>query len=92
LDLFAIYGDLIGSSWTTSAFRTWQLDRSAADGVPQDDHTVADPTLLDQRQVQPYTVRKEPLSAADEHGANNRLELVDKTRPYRLCGKFRTEM
>jgi hypothetical protein len=34
--------------------------------------------------------REEPLSATDEHGADNHLELVDKSRPYRLRGKFGT--
>jgi len=33
---------------------------------------------------------KEALSAADDHGADDHLELVDKTRPNRLCGEFRT--
>src|SRR5688572_12817363 len=71
-------------------FRTWQLNRSAVDGVPQDDHAVAEPALLDQLQVQPHTVRKEPLSATHDHGADDHLELVDKTGPYRLRGEFRT--
>jgi hypothetical protein len=33
---------------------------------------------------------EEAFSAADDHGADNHLEFVDKTRPYRLRGEFRT--
>jgi hypothetical protein len=60
---------------------------SPADAVPQDEHAVAEPTLLEQLQVQPHAVRKEPLSAADDHGADDHLELVDKTGLYRLRGR-----
>jgi hypothetical protein len=62
--------------------------RSAADSVPQDDHAVAEPALLDQLQVQPHTVREEPLSPAHDYGADDHLELVDKTAPYRLRGEL----
>jgi hypothetical protein len=55
--------------------------RSAADGVPQNDDSIAEPSLLDQVQVQPYTIREEPLSASDDDGADDHLELVDKTGP-----------
>jgi hypothetical protein len=66
------------------------LHGSAADGVPQNDHSRAEPSLLDQLQVQPYTIREEPFSTSDDHGADDHLELVDKTGPYRVCGEFRT--
>ena len=59
-------------------------------GVPQDDHTVAEPALLDQLQVQPHTIWEEPLSATDDYRTDEHLELVDKTGPYRLRGEFRT--
>jgi hypothetical protein len=45
--------------------------------------------LLEQLQVQPHAIRKEPLSAADDRGADDHLELVDKIGHYRLRGEFR---
>ena len=51
---------------------------SPADAVPQDDHAAVEPPLLEQLQVQPHAVRKEPLSAADDRWADDHLELVDK--------------
>jgi hypothetical protein len=36
------------------------------------------------------TPSEESLSAANDHGADDHLELVDKTGPYRLRGEFRT--
>jgi hypothetical protein len=38
---------------------------------------------------QPHTAREEPLSAADDYGADDHLEFVDKTGPDRLRGEFR---
>jgi hypothetical protein len=62
---------------------------SPADAVPQDEHAVAEPALLEQLQVQPDAVRKEALSATDDRGADDHLKLIDKTGPYRLRGEFR---
>ena len=56
----------------------------------ESDHTVAEASLLDELEVQPHTIREEPFSAADDHRADNHLELVDQTRSYRLRGEFRT--
>ena len=58
--------------------------------VPQDDHAIAEAALLDQRQVQPHTIGKEPLSSSHDHWADDHLELVHKSRPYCLCGKLWT--
>jgi len=63
---------------------------SAADGISEDDHSFTEASLLDQLEVQPYTIREEPFSAADNHVADDHLELVDKPRPYRLRCEFRT--
>jgi hypothetical protein len=54
---------------------------SATDSVPQNDHAVAEPELVDQLQLQPHTIREEPFSGADDHWANDHLKLVDKTSP-----------
>jgi hypothetical protein len=62
---------------------------SPPDAVPQDDHAAEESALLEQLQVQPHAVRKEPFSFADDHGADDHLELVDKTGPYRLRGELR---
>src|SRR5207302_3857380 len=73
--------------------RSWRSTtslRSTADGVPQNDHTLTEASLLDQLEVKPHTLGEEPFSAADDHGADNHLELVDKTCPYRLRREFRT--
>ena len=51
---------------------------------------MTEPALVDQLQLQPHTIREEPFSAADDHGADDDLELVDKTGPYRVRGGFRT--
>jgi len=61
----------------------------AADRIPQKDLTVTEPPLLDQLQNQPQTTREVPFSAADYHGADTRLEFVDKPCLYRLRGEFR---
>jgi hypothetical protein len=45
--------------------------RSATDGVPQNDHAVAEPALVDQLQLQPHTIREEPFSSADGHWADD---------------------
>src|SRR2546425_13331983 len=34
---------------------------SATDSVPQNDHAVAEPVLVNQFQLQPHTIREEPL-------------------------------
>jgi hypothetical protein len=47
------------------------------------DRTSTEASLLDYLEVQPHTIREEPFPAADDHGADIHLELVDKTRPYR---------
>jgi hypothetical protein len=59
-----------------------------ADAIPQDEHAVAEPALLEQFQVQPHTVREESLSTADDRGADDYLELVYQTSSYRLRGEF----
>jgi len=46
--------------------------------IPQNDHPLTEASLLE-LDVQPHTIRVEPFSAADDHGADNHLELVDKT-------------
>ena len=58
--------------------------------MPKDDHAVAEPTLLDQLQLQPHTIGEEPLAPTNDHGADDHLELADKTGPDRLRGQFRT--
>ena len=63
---------------------------SMSEGVPQNNHSVAEPSFIDQVQVQPHTIREEPFSTADDHGADDHLELVDKSGPDRVCGESRT--
>jgi hypothetical protein len=53
--------------------RTHQERTSA--GVPQNDHAVAEPELVDRLQLQPHAIREEPFSAADDR-ANDHLKLV----------------
>ena len=55
--------------------------RSATDGVPQNDHGVAEPAVVDQLQLQPHTIREEPFSGTDDHWADDHLKLVDKSSP-----------
>jgi hypothetical protein len=38
-------------------------------------------SLVDQFQVQSHTIREEPFSAADDHRADDHLQLIDNTRP-----------
>jgi hypothetical protein len=52
---------------------------SATDSVPQKDDAVAEPVLVDQFQLQPYTIREEPLSGADDRRTDDHLKLVHKT-------------
>jgi hypothetical protein len=54
---------------------------SMSEGVPQNKHSVAEPSFIDQLQVQSHTIREEPFSATDDHGADDHLELIDKTGP-----------
>lgn len=61
--------------------------QSAADGVPQNDHALAEASLLDQLQIQPHAIREKPFSAADDHGADDHLELGND-KPNR--GQFST--
>ena len=56
-------------------------DRSATDGVPQNDHTPAEAALVDQLQLQRHTIREEPFSGTDDHRADDHLKLVDKPGP-----------
>jgi hypothetical protein len=49
-----------------------------ADGVSQGDHAVAEPVLLDELQLQPRTVLEEPVSATDDSGTDDHLDLVDQ--------------
>jgi hypothetical protein len=44
---------------------------SAADGVPQNNHALEQASLLEQLQIQAHTIREEPFSAADNHGADS---------------------
>src|SRR5215475_12433740 len=39
---------------------------SATDSVPQKDHAVLEPLLVDQFQLQPHAIREEPFSTADD--------------------------
>jgi hypothetical protein len=55
--------------------------RSGTDGVPQNDHAMAKPVLVDQLQLQPHTIREEPFSGAHDHWADDHLKLVYK-RPF----------
>ncbi len=50
---------------------------SATDNVPQKDHAVAEPVLVDQFQLQPHTIREEPFSGADDRGADEHLNFVN---------------
>ena len=43
---------------------------SATDSVPQNDHAVAEPVLVNQFQLQPHTIREEPFSGADDRRAD----------------------
>ena len=61
-----------------------------ADRVPENDYTVLEASLFDQLEAQPDAIREEMFSATDEHGADDYLELVDKTRPYGLRREFAT--
>ena len=64
--------------------------QSAADCVPQNDYPITEALLLDQLEIQAHTIGEKPLSAANDRWADNHLELVDKTRAYRLHGEFWT--
>ena len=55
--------------------------RSATDNVPQKDHAVAEPVLVDQFRLQPHTIREEPFSGGDDRRADEHLKLVNKTSP-----------
>jgi len=55
--------------------------RSATDNVPQKDHAVGEPVLVDQFRLQPHTIREEPFSGADDRRADEHLKLVNKTSP-----------
>src|SRR5262249_17592760 len=48
-------------------------------GVPQNDHSLAEPSLLDQLKVQPHTIWEEAFSAADDHREYDHLKFVNKT-------------
>jgi len=61
-----------------------------SDGVPQNKHSVAEPSFIDQLQFQSHTIREEPFSAAADHGADDHLKLIDKTSPYCVRSEFRT--
>ncbi len=54
---------------------------SATDSVPQKDHAVAEPVLVNQFQLQPHTIGEEPFSGADDRRAEEHLNLVNKTGP-----------
>ena len=54
---------------------------SATDSVPQNDHAVAEPALINQFQLQPHTIREVPFSGADDRRADEHLKLVNKTSP-----------
>jgi len=47
------------------------------DNVPQKDHAVAEPVLVDQFQLQPHTIREEPFSVADDRGVDEHLNFVN---------------
>ena len=57
------------------------LCRAATDGVPQNDHPVAEAALVDQLQLQPHTIREEPFFGPDDRRADDYLKLVDKISP-----------
>jgi hypothetical protein len=52
--------------------------RSATHNVPQKDHAVAEPVLVDQFQLQRHTVQEEPFSGADDREADEHLNLVNQ--------------
>jgi len=51
------------------------------------DHAVAEPMLVDQFQLQPHTIREEPFSGADNRGADEHLNLVNKTSEISLLSQ-----
>ena len=61
-----------------------------SDGVPQNKPSVAEPLLIDQLQFQSHTIREEPFSASDDHGADDHLKLIDQTSPYCVRSELRT--
>jgi len=48
-----------------------------AERIPQKDISAMESPLLHQLQVEPHTTWKIPFSAADDHGGDTHLELVD---------------
>ena len=63
--------------------------RWTADRIPKEDIAATEPALLEQLEIQPHTSREEPLSAADNHWGDPKLDLVDKSRFDRLRGESR---
>ena len=61
---------------------------SATDNVPQRDHAVAEPVLVDQFQLQPHTIREELFSGADDRGADEHLNLVNKSSEISLLSQI----
>ena len=57
----------------------YQGDGSATDSVPQNDHAVPEPVLIEQLQLQPHAIGKEPFSGADYHREDDHLS--SSTRP-----------
>ena len=60
---------------------------SATHSVPQSSHAVAEPSLVNPFQLQPHTMRKEPLPGADDRREDQRLKLVNKTSPQGVLGE-----
>jgi hypothetical protein len=54
---------------------------SATDSVPQNDHAVAEPVLVNQFQLQPHTIREEPFSGADDRRADDARARLPRNRP-----------
>ena len=52
---------------------------SATDSVPQNDHAVAEPVLIEQLQLQPHTIGEESFSGAEYQREDDHLKFVNKT-------------
>src|SRR5262245_6905172 len=51
----------------------------ATDRIPQNDHAVPEPALIEQLQLQPHTIGEEPFSGAEYHRKDDHVKFVNKT-------------
>src|SRR5215510_2209254 len=54
---------------------------SATDSVPQNDHAVAEPVLVNQFQLQPHTIREEPFSGVNDRMGRRTFEARQQDQP-----------